>query len=73
MHEIWTNFLRVFMVIQFRDLDNPKYSKARLNPWNPLSYIILLIFFIGYLFAYGFKGLRKKIKLDENPFKWSDE
>lgn len=69
MHKIWTNFLRLFAVVQFRNIEHSIYSEARLNPWNPLSCIIMLVIFLAYLLAYGYKGVGEKVKID-NPFKW---
>lgn len=39
----------------------------RFNPWNPLSYPIVLIMGIGGLLAFGLIGFWKR-RL--NPFKW---
>ena len=44
------------------------YFKAyRLNPFNPLSYAIIIISIPILLLMYGFVGLFKKA---ENPFRW---
>jgi hypothetical protein len=44
------------------------YFKAyRLNPLNPLSYIIIIISIPVLLLMYGFVGVFKKA---ENPFRW---
>ena len=40
---------------------------ARLNPYNPLSYVTLVIAFIVALLMYGFVGIWKEVN---NPFKW---
>lgn len=72
MDKIWQNFLRLFLIIQFKDIELGGRSKSRINPWNPLSYIIILIFLSMYLVMYGFRGIKEKIdfKNDTNPFKW---
>lgn len=44
------------------------YFKAyRLNPYNPLSYIVVIIAIPIIILMYGFVGLFDKIS---NPFKW---
>lgn len=46
------------------------FSKAiRFNPYNPLSYITLIIIIIVGLFMFGFVGFWKEINM-QNPFKW---
>jgi len=46
------------------------YFKAhRLNRFNPLSYITLIIILIGGVLAFGFVGIWKEIAT-RNPFKW---
>lgn len=46
------------------------YSKAyRINPFNPLSYLALLIFYPIAFFLFGFVGAFKE-GLPFNPFKW---
>lgn len=45
------------------------YMKAyRLNPFNPICYIIALIGTLISLLMYGFVGLYERF---ENPFKWN--
>lgn len=39
----------------------------RLNPYNPLSYAVLVIYFVLILICFGVIGIRKEIT---NPFKW---
>lgn len=46
-----------------------KRPKARINPWNPLSYIALIVIAICYLVAHGANGIQD-IK-EWKPFKWS--
>ena len=44
-------------------------TAIRLNPFNPLSYIVLIsIPFVGIL-LFGFVGVWKEISFN-NPFKW---
>lgn len=46
------------------------FTAYRLNPWNPLSYLtILIILFVGVL-MFGFVGFWREIDL-RNPFKWN--
>lgn len=41
----------------------------RINPWNPLSYIICLAVLVLSILMFGFTGFRKEIETG-NPFKW---
>ena len=46
------------------------YFKAyRFNPYNPLSYIAILIILIVGVFMFGFCGIWKEI-ITHNPFIW---
>lgn len=42
---------------------------TRMNPYNPLSYIVILITAILYIVLYGVVGFYKD--LVRNPFKWN--
>ena len=47
------------------------YFKAhRFNPYNPLSYITLIIILIVGIIMFGFVGIWKEIDM-YNPFKWN--
>ena len=48
------------------------FIRHRLNPYNPLSYVYLVISFIAGLFYYGVRGLKDEMDLrgKKNPFKW---
>lgn len=66
-----TNFLRLFSIIQFKDIENSKYAKVRINPWNPLSYLFVLSILFCYLLLYGVRGAIKDYGIfDKNPFKY---
>ena len=69
-------FLKAIRVIQ--EVSNkgrePKlgrgYSTARrLNPYNPLSYLTIVIIFIVGVIAYGVVGFWEEVD-GSNPFKW---
>lgn len=64
--------LRALWIIQKKTETTPfnrKYDLIRVNPYNPLSYItILLVILIG-IFMFGFVGFWKEIDL-KNPFKY---
>ncbi len=48
--------LKFLFVLQERtktDEFNHKYKQRRLNPYNPLSYVFLILLYIVGLFAYG--------------------
>jgi thiosulfate reductase cytochrome b subunit len=59
------DILKFLAVIQQRG--EPK--KRRINPYNPLSYITIVIVFISGLIMFGAVGIWKEIDLS-NPFKW---
>jgi len=42
----------------------------RLNPWNPLSYILIIMTFLVGFVLYGFVGIWKELDF-RNPFKYS--
>lgn len=42
----------------------------RLNPFHPLTYIVILLSFIVGLLMFGFVGLWKEVNWDELKFKW---
>ncbi len=42
----------------------------RINPYNPLSYIFVIIIFIGGILTYGFLGFCDQMGKNKNPFKW---
>jgi hypothetical protein len=53
---------------------NPKLGKGyfkahRLNPYNPLSYIVFLLGLLIGLVLFGVIGIKEQT--DGNPFKWS--
>jgi hypothetical protein len=46
------------------------FNAYRFNPYNPLSYIaIIIIFFVGII-MFGFYGFWKEVDI-QNPFKWN--
>jgi len=42
----------------------------RLNPFNPLSYLTLILILIFGIIAFGFYGFWKEAGTSKNPFKW---
>lgn len=54
---------------QVKSQIGPSYRKIRMNPYNPLSYIYILLAFIVGLFMFGFVGIWKEMDL-KNPFKY---
>ncbi len=46
------------------------FSQAyRLNPYNPLSYLLAICVYVGGVVLFGFIGIREQV--DGNPFKWN--
>lgn len=73
---MFRKLLKQIGVLQEIDQKNKKeklgrgFSKAiRFNPYNPLSYIALVIILIVGLVMFGFVGIWKEMDL-RNPFKW---
>jgi len=47
------------------------FSKAyRLNPFNPLSYLVIVFSLILGVLMFGFVGIKEEMDLT-NPFKWN--
>lgn len=68
-------FLKYIFVLQEVPNKDKKLGRgfdtaARLNPYNPLSYLVVIISFVIAIFMFGFVGFRKEVDLD-NPFKWN--
>jgi hypothetical protein len=42
----------------------------RLNPFHPLTYVVMVIGFIVALFMFGFVGVWKEVNWKELLFKW---
>lgn len=65
--------LKILWIIQeqeHKDLFKRGYFKRRMNPFNPLTYIsILIIVLVGFL-MFGLVGFWKEVDL-RNPFRWS--
>lgn len=45
------------------------FEATRLNPFNPLSYITVVVAIIVGIVMFGFVGVWKEMNL-KNPFKW---
>jgi hypothetical protein len=41
----------------------------RINPWNPLSYLVTVMVLIIGILTFGFVGIKDQID-SANPFKW---
>lgn len=67
--------LKTLLIIQenkiFDDVLNPKRSRTlyRLNPFNPLTYIAIIIIFVIGILMFGFVGIKNEMDFT-NPFKW---
>ena len=46
------------------------FKAYRFNPYNPLSYISLVIIVIAGVLMFGFYGITKEMEM-ANPFKWN--
>ena len=45
------------------------FTARRLNPYNPLSYLTIVVVFIVGIIMFGFVGFWKEVDR-KNPFKW---
>jgi hypothetical protein len=71
------NFLKKLYILQEvsnegRDNKFGKgFAKAyKFNPFNPLSYVAILLFLIFGILMFGFMGISDEMDLS-NPFKWN--
>jgi hypothetical protein len=67
-------FLKYIYVLQEVPNKNKKLGKGystaiRINPYNPLSYVTVIIAVIIGILLFGFVGFWKEVDLT-NPFKW---
>jgi len=46
------------------------FEAHRINPYNPLSYIALILILIIGILMFGFVGVLKEVDI-KNPFKWN--
>ncbi len=46
------------------------FNAYRINPWNPLSYPTIIIFFIVGIIMFGVVGFWREVDT-ANPFKWN--
>lgn len=46
-----------------------KRNWRRINPYHPISYVVILFVLTSALLLFGFVGMWKEIDL-RNPFKW---
>lgn len=58
--------LKKLNVIQEK-IEGKRYR--RINPWNPLSYITIVLTFVVGIVCFGVIGFWKELDI-ENPFKW---
>jgi hypothetical protein len=65
------NILKALSIYQEKEFEQPlgKYTKRRLNPLNPLTYLFIAIVFLIGLLKFGFVGIWKEMDT-RNPFKY---
>ncbi len=61
--------LKALYILQGRT-DKNRFTKYRLNPFNPLSYVTIILTVTVAILLFGFIGAWKEIDL-QNPFKWN--
>lgn len=61
-------FLKGIGVLQSKDVGH-RFKRYRINPWNPLSYLTIIIVVIMHTVWYGVKGTYDEV-YGRNPFKW---
>jgi hypothetical protein len=60
-------------IIQEKEIKDPfgrTYKKKRLNPYNPLTYVLIVCFFVIGLLMFGFVGFWDEVDWSELKFKW---
>ncbi len=62
-------FARVIQVRKLKDSFKLTYQEHRLNPFNPLTYVTILIAILVGIVMFGVVGVWKEIDLS-NPFKY---
>lgn len=62
--------LKIVQLRQFKDPFNRTYTKKRLNPFNPLTYILILLWLGIGLIMFGLYGLFKEIDFSDLKFKY---
>lgn len=65
--------LKTVGVIQTKEINDTfkrKKTLQRLNPFNPLTYIFILIALIVGIVMFGIVGIKNEINLDDLKFKW---
>ena len=45
--------------------------KYRLNPYNPLTYVVIVMSLVIGVFMFGFVGIKNEINVNELKFKWN--
>lgn len=45
-------------------------TARRFNPWNPISYVAVLLFLVAAIIMFGVVGFTKEVD-HSNPFKWN--
>jgi hypothetical protein len=72
LKKLWIIQEKKLWIIQEKEFKNPLnnvYRKHRLNPYNPMSYITILIVLLVGIFMFGFVGFWNETD-KVNPFKW---
>lgn len=72
------NYLQILQTISneernkkgLKRLGRGYFNAHRFNPYNPLSYIALVLIMIAGILMFGFVGFWKEID-GTNPFKWN--
>ena len=62
----------LFIIQEKKKLDEFKRTRTlkRINPYNPLSYLAILITILIAIILFGFVGAWKEIDVLDNPFNW---
>ena len=60
-------------IIQEKKIKDPlgfTYKQSRLNPYNPLTYVVIIFSLIIGLLMFGFVGFWNEVNWSELKFKW---
>jgi len=62
--------LKIIQEKKIKDTLGFTYKQSRLNPYNPLTYVVIICLFIIGLLMFGFVGFWNEVNWSELKFKW---
>jgi len=62
--------ISLYIIQEVSNKERHKKGLKRLNPYNPLSYITIVLILVIGIIMFGFVGFWKEVDI-KNPFKWN--